>query len=249
MTNLYNAIFHRKSVRKYNMEPLANDILAEIKEYVNHVEPLEKTIDVEFSYISTNEVKNILPIKAPHYLCVYSKRTGNYLTNVGFMLQQVDLYLSSKGIGSCWLGMAKPTNGVPTQLNGMEFVIMLAFGNSLDPVHRSDLSQFKRKDLVEVGTAKGVDELLNAVRLAPSASNSQPWFITGDTEKLQIYRIKLGMIKAALFDKMNKIDIGIGLCHLFLAAKVLGIDAQIIQDKQDQAIAPEGYEYMASVKL
>ena len=249
MTDLYNAIFHRKSVRKYNMEPLANDILAEIKEYVSQVEPLEKSINVEFSYISTNDVKNILPIKAPHYLCVYSKKTGNYLMNVGFMIQQVDLYLSSKGIGSCWLGMAKPTNGVPTQLNGMEFVIMLAFGNSLESIHRSDLSQFKRKDLTEVGTAKGVDEILNAVRLAPSATNSQPWFIAGNGEKLQIYRVKLGMIKAALYDKMNQIDIGIGLCHLFLAAKALGKDAQIKEDKKDKAITLQGYEYMTSVKL
>lgn len=249
MMNLYKTIFQRKSVRKYNMELLPSDTLAEIKEYVNHVEPLGKDIKVEFTYLNTHDVKNLLPIKAPHYLCIYSEKIGNYLMNAGFMLQQVDLYLSSKGLGSCWLGMAKPSKEVPAQLRGMEFVIMLAFGNSIESVHRSDLSQFKRKDLAEVGTAKGVDELLNAVRFAPSASNSQPWFITGDAAKLQVYREKLGIIKAALYDKMNKIDIGIALCHIFMTAKTLGKGATLIYDKKDEAMAPKGLEYMTSVKL
>ncbi len=246
MMNLYSAIFKRKSVRKYNMELLPSDTLAEIKEFVNHVEPLEEGIKVEFSYLSAADVKNLMPIKAPHYLCIYSEKAGNYLMNAGFMLQQVDLYLSSKGLGSCWLGMAKPSKEVPVQLKGMEFVIMLAFGNSLEPVHRSDLSQFKRKDLGEVGTAKGVDDILNAVRIAPSASNSQPWFITGDAEELQVYREKLGIIKAALYDKMNKIDMGIALCHIFMTAKVLGKDATLLYNENT---ALEGFQYMTSVRL
>ncbi len=249
MINLYNAIFQRKSVRKYNMELLPSNELAGIKEYVSNVEPLEKDIKVEFAYLSTEDVKNLLPIKAPHYLCIYSEKTGNYLMNAGFMIQQVDLYLSSKGIGSCWLGMAKPSKEVPTQLKGMEFVIMLAFGGSLESVHRSDLSEFKRKDLAEVGTATGVEEILNAVRFAPSASNSQPWFITGDAAKLQVHREKLGIVKAVLYDKMNKIDIGIGLCHIFMTAKTLGKDATLDYDEKDEGMAPKGFQYMTSVKF
>ena len=107
MVSLYEAMFHRKSIRRYDMNPLKEEILEGIKQYVKNVESLIEGIKVEFTYLSSGEVKNILPVRAPHYLCIYSEKADNYLMNAGFMLQQVDLYLSSRDIGSCWLGMAK----------------------------------------------------------------------------------------------------------------------------------------------
>ena len=249
MDNLYNAIFHRKSIRKFDITPLSSDILSEIKQYVNSVKPLEANIETEFSFITTEDVKNLLPVKAPHYFCIYSKRAEHYLMNVGFMLQQIDLYLSARGFGSCWLGMASPTNKVPTQIDGMDFVIMLAFGKSAETLYRSDVSEFKRKSLDEMGNAVGVQDLLNAVRLAPSATNSQPWFITGDAQRMQISRVKLGPIKALVYDKMNQIDVGIAMCHLYLSAMMKGKEARFLYDKGDEHKVPKGYEYMASVVL
>ena|GEM_PF-3748051 len=46
--------------------------------------------------------------------------------NAGFLLQQIDLYLSDSNLASCWLGMAKPSKeahsqirkGVPAWLRG-----------------------------------------------------------------------------------------------------------------------------------
>ncbi len=42
-------------------------------------------------------------------MIISSENTEGYLMNIGFIFQQMDLYLSSIGLGSCWLGMAKPT--------------------------------------------------------------------------------------------------------------------------------------------
>lgn len=67
--------------------------------------------------------------------------------NAGFLLQQVDLYLSDNNLASRWLGMAKPAKGVPTLINELEFVVMLAFGNTTEPIHRVNTSEFKRNDL------------------------------------------------------------------------------------------------------
>jgi len=94
--------------------------------------------------------------------------------NAVFLLQQVDLYLSAKNLASCWLGMAKLAKGVPTLMNGLEFVIMLAFGNTTEPIHRANTFDFKRHDLSAISSVAGADELLEPVRLAPSASNTQP---------------------------------------------------------------------------
>ena len=248
-SELYNAIFYRKSIRKYKMTPLADDIMTEIKAYVNNIKHLDDSIKVDLSYVETKDVRNLLPIKAPHYICVYSETADGYLMNIGFIVQQIDLYLSAKGIGSCWLGMAKPAKGILKQKDGMDFVIMLAFGNSEEPLRREDLSEFKRKELGEISTVKEVDDILKPVRLAPSATNSQPWFFTGDKKEIHLHRIKLSIIKAPLYEKMNQIDIGIVACHLYLSAlkhnkKIDFIFKQISVDQ-----VPKGYQYMISTKI
>lgn len=248
-SKLYDAIFQRKSIRKYQMTPLKTDIISEIKQYVSDVKYLDDSIKIEFSYLNTTDVRNLFPIKAPHYICVYSEKKDGYLMNVGFVLQQIDLYLSAKGIGSCWLGMAKPAKGIVTHKNGMDFVIMLAFGNSEGEVWRDDTSEFKRKELGAISTAKGVDDLLNPVRLAPSATNSQPWFFTGDINEIHLHRVTLGMIKAPIYEKMNQIDIGIAACHLYISAIQSNkhIEFHSKQISPDQI--PQGYQYMISAQL
>ena len=248
MTNnqLYEAIFKRKSIRKYDMTPLPTDTLSIVKQFASTVKPLDQAIKYEFSYLITEEVKNLLSIKAPHYICLYSEKRENYLMNAGFLLQQIDLFLSVNNLASCWLGMAKPTKQVPEHQNGLEFVIMLAFGNSNEPIHRVGTAGFIRKKMSEISNINGVEELLEPVRLAPSASNTQSWFFSGSLDEIEVSREKLNLIKTQLYGKMNQIDIGIALFHLWLSLDHQGKTA--IFDFQ-KAPAPSGYEFMVKVKV
>ena len=243
---LYNTIFKRKSIRKYDMTSLPQDKLSEIKEFTDSIEPIDGSINYVFSYLGTNDVKTILAIKAPHYICLYSEKKDNYLINAGYVLQQVDLFLSANNMGSCWLGMAKPSKDVPAQKNGLEFVIMLAFGNAAEELHRSSTSEFKRKSLSEITTIVGAEQLLEPVRLAPSAANTQAWLFGGNMKEIIVSRTKLNIIKAALYGKMNQIDIGIALYHLWLSLDHQGKMATYDFKKAD---APNGYEFMAKVKV
>lgn len=242
---LYNAMFYRKSIRKYDMSPLPNETLVKIQEFADAVVPLESSIKYELTYLVTADVKNLLPIKAPHYVCIYSEKKEGYLMNSGFILQQIDLFLSMNNIGSCWLGMAKPSKDVPTTRNGLEFVIMLAFGNTAEPIHRSVRSEYKRKSIAEMTSILGADELLEPVRLAPSASNTQPWFFSGDMNEITVSREKLNLIKAPLYGKMNQIDIGIALCHLELSLGHQGKTGMYDFNKDN---APSKHEFMVKVK-
>ena len=246
MTNLqlYNAMFQRKSIRKYDMTPLSEEILTGVQEYVKTIKALDDSIQYEVAYLGTDQVKNLLPIKAPHYICFYSQKKGNYLMNAGFLLQQMDLYLSANNIGSCWLGMAKPSKEVPEQKNGLEFVIMLAFGNSNESVHREDISEFKRNNLSEITSLVGLEEILEPARLAPSASNTQAWYFSGDKAGIIVSRKKLNMIKAPLYGKMNQIDIGITLFHLWLS---LDHQNKSVSYDFNKTAAPSGYEFMVKV--
>ena len=243
---LYKAIFTRKSTRKYEMTPLPANTLVELQKFASTVKVLDESIKYELSYLGTNDVKNLLPIKAPHYICFYSEKKGDYLMNAGFVLQQLDLYLSANNLGSCWLGMAKPSKQVMEPKNGMEFVIMLAFGNSNEQVNRADISVFTRKSISNISSIAGADELLEPVRLAPSASNTQSWFFSGNAQEITVSREKLNIIKAQLYGKMNQIDAGIALCHLWLSLENQGKSATFDFEK---ATAPSGYEFMAKVKV
>lgn len=246
MNQLYDGIFHRKSIRKYNLEPLPKEVLEDIKEYTKRIKPLEEKIAYEITFLETKEVKNLFPIKAPHYVCIYSEKKEHYLMNAGFILQEIDLYLSTKGIGACWLGMAKPNKDIPMKRNGMDFVIMLAFGNPAEQLYRNQVDEFKRKSLSEISQVEEGETLLEPVRLSPSATNSQPWFFSGTISNIIVSREKLGLIKAAIYNNMNQIDIGICLKHLQLAAEHMEKNIQFIFEEEP---CPKGYEFMAKVKL
>lgn len=248
MTNeqLYETIFIRKSIRKYDMSSLPTETIAALQNFTRTVKPLDDSIKIEYSYLGTNDVKNLLPIKAPHYICFYSEKKGNYLMNAGFILQQIDLYLSASGLGSCWLGMAKPSRQVPEMKNGLEFVIMVAFGNANEPVHRDNLSGFNRKSMSAISDIADAEELLEPVRLAPSASNSQPWHFSGTTDQIIVSREKLNLLRAPIYGKMNQIDTGIALCHLWLTCELLG---KTLNLDFEPAAAPSGYEFMATVRI
>lgn len=247
-TNLYEAIFKRKSVRKYDMNPLGEKTLLEITGYINSVKSLFPEIKIETHIVGQHEVKLLLPIKAPHYLLFYSENKEGYLTNAGYMLQQVDLFLSINGIGSCYVGMAQPTK-TATESSELEFVIVLAFGPATETVHRDDISKFKRKTLLQITDISNHDKLMETARLAPSATNSQPWFFTGGNGIIHAYCVKPNFIKAIIYKKMNKIDMGIALCHLAVAAERDGKKIIFVHNEAAQDNAPKGYYYITTANL
>ena len=89
-------------------------------------------------------------------------------------------------------------------------------------------------------------ELLELVRWAPSAVNKQPWRLVLRGEQVHFYlRHDKGYVSEAVGD-MQKIDMGIALCHLLLGLRVLGRKAAVSLEDPGLA-APEGVEYIASV--
>ncbi len=103
-TNLYETIFKRKSIRQYDLTPLDGHTLAEVMGRTGALKPLYDDIKIEMKLLSQKDVKGLFLAKAPHYLAVFSENKDGYLTNAGFMLQQMDLFFSANGIGSCWQG-------------------------------------------------------------------------------------------------------------------------------------------------
>lgn len=212
-TLLYETIFKRKSVRKFDLSPLSKEHEEHVKKGLEQLRPLFD-IPYEIHSVNSEEMGSMFAIKAPHYLLFYSYEQEGALLNAGYLLQQLDLYFSSQKIGGCWLGMAKPQKHV-SQDKKMNFVIAYAYGIPAEAYYREQ-NAFKRKALEDI--AMNVDQqIAQAVRLAPSATNSQPWFLKGQGDVIDVYRTKNSLLKGIVLDRMNQIDMGIALCHLTLA--------------------------------
>lgn len=247
-TDFYETIFKRKSIRNYDLTPLDENTLNDILNHLDNLEPLYENIKIEFKIISETDVKRRFMKKAPHYIVAFSENKEGYLTNIGFMLQQMDLLLSANGIGTCWQGIPKPKKEVLKSSN-LEYIILIAFGKPNEPLYRTSISEFKRKPLNEMSDVQDADKIVEAARLAPSATNSQAWFFTGDKNIIHVYALKPGFVKGLLTKKYIPIDAGIALYHLKVAAEHFDNKNEIISDETGQTNTPEGYKYIASLKL
>jgi len=196
----------RKSIRKYDLTALDDVTLAEVKAKIDAVKPLYP--DIRYSIDIVNKTKGMYGIKAPHYLVFGSEEKDGAYENIGFIGQQLDLYFSGAGLGSCWLGMAKPEEKPESSL---PHVISMAFGKPAEPLHR-DITEFKRKTLETI--CEGHDERLEAARLAPSGVNAQNRYFVAVDGKIRCYRIKPNPLFGFALKKMGSIDMGIAICHI-----------------------------------
>ena len=207
-------IYKRKSVRKYKSEAVSEEIKEEVKTFFERAKPLYPEIKARVEILPREEVKSMFSWTPPQVVALYSEEKEGYLENVGFMLQQVELYLGTLGLGACWLGMGKPDVGAKKErADGLKFVIMLAFGYPEEDPYRSP-AQFKRESLSSISDQN--DERLEAARLAPSSVNSQPWYFTHEGEVIHAYCSKQGLLKWIALGDMNQIDMGIALAHLYV---------------------------------
>jgi len=85
---------------------------------------------------------------------------------------------------------------------------------------------------------------LEMVRLAPSAVNRQPWRIVLDKHAAHFYLLRAKGMGGGVLD-MQKIDLGIALCHFDLAAQEAGLTPTFAES--DPGLTPKnGEEYIAT---
>ncbi|MBP3790638.1 MAG: hypothetical protein ILA26_01260 [Methanobrevibacter sp.] len=202
--NLKEQIYVRKSCRNYLDDEVDMDL---IHDFMSDVKPLVEAIDYSYTILPASEVNVRTRWTAPYYLALYSEKKEHYLENIGFIFQQLSLYLQSVGIGNCWVGMASPKK------NTDDFVITISFGKS-DKMTR-DISSFKRKDLNKISDF--ADDKLIPAQLAPSAINSQPWYFKHADEGFDVYQVKQNILKRQVLKRWNPIDVGIALAHLYVS--------------------------------
>ena len=215
--DLYLMIFKRKSFHIFrDIGSIDSHELQSIEEAYKTFTPLVSDIKTAIKIVPAEETT----CKRGQEYCIllYSEKKENYLQNIGYIGEQLDLYLASLGIGALWFGIGKPDE--PTY-NGLDFVIMIAIAKVTDDKFRKDMFKSKRKSLDEIWNGEQYRNIGNIVRFAPSACNTQPWKVTTEEKCLTVYRYKKpgkrGIMPADKVVHYNRIDIGIFLCFLELS--------------------------------
>ncbi|MCL2294846.1 MAG: nitroreductase [Spirochaetes bacterium] len=233
----------RKSIRKFNPAKLDAETLEKVAAQIAALVPLYPNI--RYSIEIAEKTKGFFNIKAPHYLLFYSEETEGFLENIGFIGQQMDLFFSGSGLGSCWLGASKPAGEEARRKKGeLSFVICMAFGKPAGALHR-ELGEFKRKALGDISEGCA-DARLEAVRLAPSGVNAQNWYFIAEAggasgAKIHCFCKKPGVLLRAIMSKLSRIDMGIALCHIAAESK----DFRFLKDAN--APARKGCVYIGTV--
>ena len=215
--NLYEMIFKRKSFhlfRNIGNEHIREEEIKEIEKEFNKLKPLVEDIKVKIKIVKKESI-----LRGQEYcILFYSEKKDNYLQNIGYLGEQLDLYLVSKNIGTLWFGIGKPDE---KELDGLDFVIMIAMAKiDSEDKFRKDMYKSKRKELSEIWFGNDYLDIGNIVRFAPSACNTQPWKVETNKKEIKVYRYrkegKRGIMPKDKVLYYNQIDIGIFLCFLEL---------------------------------
>lgn len=212
-------------------------------------------------------------IKNPRaYIVGKIKKDEQGLMEFGYIFERLILFLTHLNIGTCWLGGTFNRNSFEKEITLKENEIIpciTPIGYPLDKKRLMDKTirllagSDNRKLWKEIFFYGGFDRALTKddiekyvaplemVRLGPSASNKQPWRIVVDEKKKSLHFFLEKTPKYSgnkLGFEMQRIDIGIAMCHFDLVCKELDIEGQWRVEDPNITLTNEFTEYMATWK-
>lgn len=244
---MIEAMMTRHSVRSFSNESLQkkhdliNQICREsIKGPLGHSIELLQVSPQELKKRGIGQLANFGVISgSANYLFGIIPDTRAGLVNYGYALEKASIALWKEGIGSCWLGgMFKKQKlealylmkgqrvipavlaiGIPHEEKSLvERIVKIA----TRPADRKPLTEliFDRDFLQPLIIKQGSkwEAVFACVQRAPSARNAQPWRIVKEYNQYHFY------LKTKDETEMNRIGMGIAICHFDLARLELGIE-------------------------
>lgn len=197
------------------------------------------------------------------------------LEDYGYTMEEAVLYATGMGLGSCWLGGTFTKSRFAkrvglTEQQSMPAVVAVGYKQKEDPMRaqlRRRVGATKRLPAEKLFFDGGFDQpmrldpneplaqILEAVRWAPSASNKQPWRIVRIQGSFFFYlqRTK-GYGKGSFLFRLlgladlQRVDMGIAMCHFESAAMELGVKGNWSIDKPALLQSRENVEYVVTWK-
>ncbi len=264
----------RSSWRSYTSQPFNTDLYQEIVSYLDDQKSGPLGSSVRFQLIKKDDPARFDNTRLGTYGFIKNARNfiagavvldHRHWEDYGYLLEKIILKMTDLSLGTCWLGGTfKRSEFGPLIKIGKNEVIPAITPVGYGTDHRSlrDLlirrgaqSRTRRpweqlfftddftRPLSKTATGDFVLPL-EMVRLAPSASNRQPWrtIQTGTAVHFYLKRSRKysELIKAA---DLQRVDLGIAMCHFELTAREINLDGRWI-DQPPNILHPENCEYI-----
>ncbi|MCR4950425.1 MAG: nitroreductase family protein [Solobacterium sp.] len=268
--NVLEAIRSRRSVRTFDTAALRPEDTQKIMEFAGKVEnPYDIPVTWKLLDGKKYNLNSPVIVGTDLYIAGKMNRLPHAEEAFGYTFEKVVLFAEQLGIGTTWIAGT---------MNREAFEKAMALsGNEVMPCVSPLGYPAKKMALRETMMRKGIkadsriafselffdgsfdqpltkekagtlSEVLESVRLAPSAVNKQPWRVVLCDNKAHFYeKPAKGYVSEDGWD-LQKIDMGIALCHFELAAEELGLSAAF--EINDPSLpVPEGMQYIASYQV
>lgn len=183
---MFELIFKRQSIRKYKPEK-SEQMKQEIETAINSLKPIGNTP----IYMELAEADLKGKGRAPYYVFIRADKNSTDVGAAGYMGEQLVLKLTGLGYGTCWqIGSGPRIPKVKDKRN----LAKIAVGKPNQELYRKSINEFKRVSMDEISGGSCDEAIAEAVRLAPSSMNLQPWYIHGDGDNIHVYRRKCAVV-------------------------------------------------------
>lgn len=194
-----------------------------------------------------------------------------YLEDFGYCTEKIILETTAAGLGTCWLGgtFKRSRFAEKSGIRGnTEIPAVIATGYIADKktltekLVRAGAGSDRRKDADEIFFSHELEKLdasfysspygsaLAMVRIAPSASNKQPWRIVRDFSGKDFHffmeRTKGYNDNRFIKSDLQRVDMGIAMCHFSLVSEEYGLRGTWEKFSAADVKAPPAWEYIAS---
>lgn len=270
-----DVIKSRHSVRTYRPENLSKELKEKLDSYAKDIKgPFETNVrlelidDIDITESAGGKIGTYGVIKGARAYIAGIIEKGKYSEEqLGYALEKLILFAASLGLGSCWLGgtfkrsefaeLLKPTDnelipivtpvGYPEKRRSVLESLMRAGAGSdkRKPWNELFFEGSFQKPLNETAAGKYA-EALEMLRLAPSASNKQPWRVVREGSTFHFYLQPTKGYGISRDYSIQKIDIGIAMCHFEMAAVEAGLIGKWEISKPNEIAVTDQTEYIVS---
>ena len=266
--SIIDVIKERRSVRTFDKKKVLNDdVLEEIKDFISKLtNPYNLKIEWKILNAKENKLSSPVIVGEDYYIAGKMKKDSYAEEAFGYEFEEIVLFLTKKKIGTTLMAGTFPRNVFEKVMDLkmdeiMPCVSPIGYINSKmsirEKLMRKGVQADTRESFDSLFFNKGFNnslsedelvrykDILELVRLAPSAVNKQPWRIVIDDNKFYFYK-KQSLKNNGLFD-VQKIDIGIAMNHLIQGLKEKNIDYEL--DFNNPNIPSGECEYISTIIL
>ena len=265
-----NIIRHRRSVRTFNGVPLKPEAAKEILDYANSVEN-PYGLSIEWFLLDTRKEGLKCPVIAgtDTFIAGKMKRIPHGEEAFGYAFEKVVLFAESKGLGTTWIGGTMDRKAFEQAIGLASDEVMPCVSPLGVPADKMSVKESLMRKAVKADSRLPLNDLIfdggfetalnpdrygdladayEMVRWSPSAVNKQPWRLIVDGNDVHFYEKKAkGYVDGTGWD-MQKIDMGIALCHFEIGVREAGRNCEFMLSDPGLA-APEDTYYIATYRL